>query len=95
VNDSTATPTCPTCGAPVSARPIFCKRCGYDEELATSEDAYLDGVDVPEGYAATDAEPYEPASKGRPKAGRREWTIVVAVVLVLGLVAPLLARLLS
>lgn len=62
----------------------FCKACGWDADLAESEDAHLDGVDVPE--AMTDGE-YEEAlaeeglAPALPRRGRRPLWWATAVLL--------------
>ncbi|MBX3468158.1 MAG: hypothetical protein KF878_14900 [Planctomycetes bacterium] len=42
--------TCPECGGPL-VRGTFCRACGWDGEVMDGvDDAYLDGVDLPQGY---------------------------------------------
>lgn len=41
-------PPCPDCGRPTSNAGRFCKHCGWDADLVGSDDAHLDGVDIPE-----------------------------------------------
>jgi len=54
---------CPECGAPTSINGTFCKACGWDGSLQDTEDSYLDGVDVPQGYAPDEEEPAPTAAK--------------------------------
>lgn len=43
-------PTCPECEGPL-VRGTFCRACGWDGEvMERTDDAYLDGVDLPQGY---------------------------------------------
>ncbi len=75
--------SCPSCGARMALGGSFCKHCGFDRQVAASEDAHLDGVDLPQGYAAE--EPYEDPRRAPVKAGKKEWTVVLGVFL--GLIA--------
>ncbi|HYC77135.1 MAG TPA: hypothetical protein VEI02_05845 [Planctomycetota bacterium] len=76
MTDDTA---CPHCDAPRRTGATFCKACGFDADLGESEDAYLDGVELPQGYAKED--PYESAPE-RPKRGRRTLIVVIATLAV-------------
>jgi hypothetical protein len=78
--DDASPAQCPLCAAPLAMNGTFCKRCGYDAAHAQSDDAHLDGVDLPQGYAPED--PYVGKPAERPRAGRKEWTVVAVVVLV-------------
>lgn len=64
-------PPCPQCGKPTSIQGRFCKACGWDADLVESEDAYLDGVDLPQGYGPDEDEAPAP---------RRRWIWVLAAV---------------
>jgi hypothetical protein len=87
-----AAPACPTCGAPLVLDGSYCKRCGYDRAVAGSDDAHLDGVDLPQGYAAED--PYAAPKPEPVKAGKKEWLVVGGIFF--GLVAvSILAALLT
>jgi hypothetical protein len=63
---------CPECGKPLALAGRFCKSCGWDADLEESEDGYLDGVDVPEGY------PPEEDGEARPR-GRRVIFVLAAI----------------
>lgn len=52
-------PTCPECGAGPLVRGTFCRDCGWDGELAYGDDAYLDDVDLPQGYADDDPDGFD------------------------------------
>lgn len=75
--------TCPSCGAPMALGGSYCKHCGFDAGVNASDDAHLDGVDLPQGYAAED--PYESPKPAAVKAGKKEWFVVLGVFL--GLIA--------
>jgi hypothetical protein len=48
-------PTCPECGAGPLVRGTFCRDCGWDGEVMDrADDAYLEGVDLPQGYGGDD-----------------------------------------
>lgn len=81
---------CPDCGGPLSLKGRFCKACGWDADLAESEDSYLDGVDVPDTFTEED---YREALGGAGlswSAGRVR-RIAMAVVAVLTALAFLIA----
>ncbi len=40
--------SCSNCGSELSLKGRFCKGCGFDADLSESEDAYLDGIELPE-----------------------------------------------
>lgn len=75
--------TCPSCDEPLAINGTFCHACGWDAAVAASDDAYLDGVDVPDGYATNRDEPPRP----RRFAGL-PW--IAAVILVTILIVMLL-----
>jgi hypothetical protein len=43
--------SCPECDGPL-VRGTFCRACGWDGEVmpSTTDEEYLDGVDLPQGY---------------------------------------------
>lgn len=63
---------CPECGGPTILDGRFCKRCGWDADLDESEDGYLDGVDLPGGYAPEES---------RPRGRRLLWTVLALLAL--------------
>ena len=89
---------CPACGDPLSPGGRFCRGCGWDADLADSEDAYLDGVDLPQGHGRDDPADfdYERAMEEeglRPSgAGVLVVGSVIAVLLALAAVVILNAR---
>lgn len=94
------TDPCPDCGAPLALGGRFCKKCGWDADLVDSEDAYLDGVDLPEGGDFTDAD-YQhflereglverPAAARRPARPDRSSVVLIVLVVLALLVAMLL-----
>ncbi|MCO5166063.1 MAG: hypothetical protein M9894_06810 [Planctomycetes bacterium] len=51
--------TCPECGGPL-VRGTFCRECGWDGEVMDRvDDAYLDGVDLPQGYGEDDDDGFD------------------------------------
>lgn len=49
-------PTCPECEGPL-VRGTFCRACGWDGEvMERTDEAYLDGVELPQGYGDEDDE---------------------------------------
>jgi hypothetical protein len=79
---------CPECGGPTVLEGRFCKGCGWDAELASSGDAYLDGVDIPQGYGPDeDTTPADP-----PKGKRVLWTVLALLALAGFVVAEVLSR---
>ncbi len=77
---------CPHCGTTLSVGGTFCKECGYDEAYEYADDAYLDGVDLPD----TSEPDLQFALHGvRSDApGRRPAIIVLVIFLVIGLIGP-------
>lgn len=78
-------PPCPECGKPTNLGGRFCRACGWDADLEESEDAHLDGVDVP-GTMDDDAYDDVLADEGLAPRRRRGWSVaftVAAVVLLL------------
>lgn len=79
---------CPDCGEPLSLAGRFCKECGWDQDLAESPDAHLDGIDLP--GTDLDEDDYrdflgrEGLGPGGSKARSLLWT-VVAVGLIIAL----------
>ena len=75
-------PPCPECGKPTNLGGRFCRACGWDADLAESDTAYLDGVDVPESM---DDEGYDDLLDEEglcPRRGRRLlWAVVAAILL--------------
>lgn len=69
---------CPECGKPLALAGRFCKACGWDADLEESEDGYLDGVDVPQGYGPDEDEEARPRGSGR----RVLWVLTAIAVLV-------------
>jgi hypothetical protein len=63
---------CPECGKPTTLEGRFCKACGWDADLVESEDSYLDGVDIPQGWGPDEEE-------GAPPRRRSVLWIVAAV----------------
>ncbi len=88
---------CPSCGHPLSLDGRFCKGCGWDADLAESEDSSLDDVGVPQGYGKEDPEDfdYDRVVEGeglRPTGAGWVVAAVSAVLLALALVVILNAR---
>ena len=79
-------PPCPDCGRPTANAGRFCKHCGWDADLVGSDDAHLDGVDIPQ---AMDDDAYADAlaDAGLPAPARRGRGLVWWVAAVLLLVA--------
>ena len=79
-------PPCPDCGAPLALRGRFCRGCGWDADLTESEDSYLDGVDVPQGYAR------EAEEETRQGSGRRIFLWIAALLALAGFAWSVLHR---
>ena len=76
---------CPDCEAPLR-RPGYCHACGWDGE-AGGEEAYLDGVDLPDevGYEEILArERLQATSARRRPAGASSAPALVVLLLALG-----------
>ena len=74
---------CPECGKPTTLRGRFCRACGWDADHFGSEDAYLDGVSVPEPM---DDDAYEDLIEDEklvfsPLRVRARWLLVWSLVL--------------
>ncbi len=68
---------CPECGGPTILGGRFCRGCGWDADLAESEDGHLDGVDLPQGYGPGEEEAPAPASRAK----RVLWTLLALLAL--------------
>ncbi len=70
---------CPSCAEELSLGGRFCHHCGWDADLAESEDAYLDGIELPD----TEEPDFQFALHGqRTRKGRQKlWWFVALVVL--------------
>ena len=93
VPDSSATPVCPGCLAPIEAARYYCKRCGHDTGQFTT---YLPYVDIPwmaSGFAAAWRKIWHDA---RPRwygrVGYFVFIVLFAPVMLVGLPFVLLAR---
>ncbi len=73
---------CPLCGGPLLRDGSFCRGCGWERRFAESDDAYLDGVDLPGAWAARDEDDGPDAAAD----ARRPFWIAVGVVLVVAYV---------
>lgn len=81
---------CPECGeGGLIRKGRFCRACGWDADLvdASEDEAYLDGVDLPQGYTrnGSEDEEYEPTLEAERLDGRSplRWLVaVIALVLV-------------
>lgn len=70
---------CPSCQEELSLGGRFCHHCGWDADLAESEDAYLDGIELPD----RDEPDYDYVFDGKPapRRSRKFWLFVAVVVL--------------
>ncbi len=76
--------TCPNCGAEVPRNAKACPECGSDEQTGWSEEAHVDGLDLPEEkFDYEDFVEREFGSKS-PVPHRIHWFWWVIGVLVLG-----------
>ena len=85
--DSNA-PECPSCNAPLSQNGTFCKACGYDPAVNSTEDSYLDDIDLPQGYAAE--EPSGQATRSRWRASVLLLALLIAAWMLVQWLRPIL-----
>lgn len=79
---------CPNCGADVPAKARACPECGSDEETGWAEDAYAEGLDLPDREFNYDTfVEKEFGKKPVPHGIRWFWWIVAVILLVLVLLA--------
>ncbi len=71
---------CPECETPLALGGTYCRQCGWDSELAGTEDAYLDGVDVPQGYSAEDEGPLPTNPPPTRSVKIVTWIVVVGLL---------------
>ncbi len=76
--------TCPNCGADVPRNARACPECGSDEQTGWSEEAHVDGLDLPEEKFDYDEFVEREFGSKSPVPHGIHWFWWVIAVLVLG-----------
>jgi len=70
--------TCPHCGSEIKISAKSCPNCGSDENTGWSDNTYLDGIDLGDGFDYEEITSQEFTNKKKIS-----WTFVVAIVLLM------------
>lgn len=73
--------SCPVCGADVPRKAKACPECGACEKSGWSEDAPLDGLDLPDTDYTTGRSLTGPPGRSDTPLRQRLWMIVALLVL--------------
>lgn len=74
---------CPYCGEMIKRKSKACPHCGSDERTGWSDDTYLDGIDLGDGFDYDALEEEEFSAGGYSGTWWRSWKTLTGILLLI------------